>query len=137
MWQGYGSNAFPPAPAAGFGIMDALNSPAGGMRSNTGGAFGAQGRVGGSGGIFGSGSFNLDNMLGLLGTGFGIYNAFQANKLAKKQFNFTKDITNTNLNNQMQSYNTALEDRIRARTAMEGRDASEADAYLDQHRLTR
>lgn len=136
MWQGYGTNYYPPAPTAGFGIMDALNSPAGGIRGNSSGSlFGGGGQNRGGFGL--GGGFNLDGILGALGTGFGMYNAFQANKLAKKQFNFTKDITNTNLNNQMKSYNTALEDRIRSRTAMEGRDAQDAEAYLNEHRLTR
>lgn len=35
-------------------------------------------------------------------------------KLAEDQFDFTKKIATTNLNNQVKSYNTALEDRIRS-----------------------
>lgn len=66
-----------------------------------------------------------------------IWGAFQANRLARDQFNFTRDVTNTNLNNQVQSYNTALSDRIRARTATEGGTQADVDAYLAQNRLTR
>ena len=66
-----------------------------------------------------------------------IYGALQANKLAKNQFSFAKDGTNTNLNNQIKSYNTALEDRARSRAVAENRDQSTADAYIAANRLTR
>lgn len=66
-----------------------------------------------------------------------IYGALQANKLAKNQFSFAKDVTNTNLNNQIKSYNTALEDRARSRAVAENRDQSTADAYIAANRLTR
>lgn len=67
----------------------------------------------------------------------GLWNAWQANKLAKQSFNFTKEITNTNLNNQIKSYNTTLEDRTRARGAMEGQDQATMQSYLDKNLLTR
>lgn len=75
--------------------------------------------------------------LGALGSLAGIYGGFQANKLAKDQLNFTKSITNTNLNNQIKSYNTALEDRARSRATAENRDQSSADAYIAANKLTR
>ena len=65
-----------------------------------------------------------------------IYLGFQANKLAKKDFNFQVGAYNNNLQNTTQSYNTALEDRIRARHNTEGRSASDTTAYLDKNRLT-
>lgn len=67
----------------------------------------------------------------------GIWGSHQANKLAKDQFKFTKDITNTNLANQIQSYNTALSDRSNTRAVMEGRDQASAQAYVDQNKLRR
>jgi len=75
--------------------------------------------------------------LGALGSLSNIYGGFQANKLAKDQLSFTKDITNTNLNNQIQSYNTALEDRARSRAAAENRSQSSADEYIQQNKLSR
>jgi len=75
--------------------------------------------------------------LGGIATIGGLYNAFQQNKLAQKQFKHTRDVTNTNLTNQIQSYNTALEDRSRNRAHMEGRTQESADAYVEQHRARR
>jgi hypothetical protein len=63
--------------------------------------------------------------------------AFQSAKLAKKQFKFTKDITNTNLRNQIQSYNTALTDRITSRAHTQGMSKDEAQSYLSAHSLRR
>ena len=40
------------------------------------------------------------------------------------------------MNNTIKTYNTALEDRIRARYAMEGR-SDQADAYIDENKLSR
>lgn len=75
--------------------------------------------------------------LGALGSLANIYSGFQANKLAKDQLNFAKSVTNTNLNNQIKSYNTALEDRARSRAVAENRDQSTADAYIAANKLTR
>lgn len=75
--------------------------------------------------------------LGALGSLADIYSGFQANKLAKDQLSFTKNITNTNLNNQIKSYNTALEDRARSRATAENRDQSTADEYIAANRLSR
>ena len=75
--------------------------------------------------------------LSAIGTLGNLWGAWQANRLARDQFNFTKNVTNTNLNNQIQSYNTALEDRARARGAMEGQTTAEIQAYIDKNRLNR
>lgn len=73
--------------------------------------------------------------LGAIQTLGSLWNSFQQHKLAKQSFQFQKDAFNTNLQNQEQSYNTALEDRIRSRYVNEGRSQSEADAYLKDHSL--
>ena len=80
--------------------------------------------------------------LGGLQTIGNLWNAFQMSKLAKDQFAYTKDVTETNLANQIQSYNTTLEDRIRSRAAFEnghngGMRRSEVGGYLEEHKLTR
>lgn len=75
--------------------------------------------------------------LGALGSLANIYGGFQANKLAKDQLNFTKSVTNTNLNNQIKSYNTALEDRARSRATAENRSQSSADEYIEKNKLSR
>lgn len=63
-----------------------------------------------------------------------IWNSFQQMKLAKKTFKFQKNAFKTNLANSTKVYNTALEDRIRARFATEGRP-DEADAQIARQRL--
>lgn len=67
----------------------------------------------------------------------GLLQSQKAFKLAKDQFKFTKDVTNTNLNNSIKSYNTSLEDRLNARGFVEGRDTGETAAEIERKRLTR
>lgn len=64
-----------------------------------------------------------------------LWNSYQSHKLAKEQMAFAREQWSTNLANQTQTYNTALEDRIRARHNTEGRDARETDAYIEEHSL--
>ena len=75
-------------------------------------------------------------LLGGLGAIGNFWTAFQAQKQAKEQFNFQKGITNTNLANQIQSYNTTLSDKINSRIAQEGGDPSEAKTYIENNKLT-
>lgn len=72
-----------------------------------------------------------------LGSLAGLWQAGQQNKMAKEQFSFQKNMANTNLNNQMKSYNTALEDRMTTRGAMEGRDAAYTASEIDRRKLAR
>lgn len=72
-----------------------------------------------------------------LGSLAGLWQANTQNKMAKDQFSFQKNMANTNLNNQMQSYNTALEDRMTTRGAMEGRDAAYTASEIDRRKLAR
>ena len=100
----------------------------------------------GTGGVNG-GFFNPNNtnfgwnantlnfgMQGLMGLG-NLWGAWQSNKLARDQLNFTKDFANRNLANQTKAYNTALEDRGRTRAFVEGQTSAEAQAYIDRNRL--
>lgn len=100
----------------------------------TGQGMNGQWGMGGEGGLgFNMGTGRL--LLGGLNTIGNLWMAWQANKLAKQQFNFQKDITNTNLANQIQSYNTTLDDKIRSRAVTEGQTPEQAQAYMDQHKL--
>lgn len=95
-----------------------------------------QGLVGQDSGL----GFNMDTLklgFGALGALGSIYNGFNANKLANKQYKLAKEMANANLTNQIKSYNTALEDRIRSRYGVEGRSQEEADAYISANKLTR
>ena len=74
-------------------------------------------------------------VLGGIGTIGNLWSAWQAQKLAKEQFNYQKDITDTNLANQIQSYNTALSDRINSRGFMQGDSQSTIDQYIEENSL--
>lgn len=97
--------------------------------------------MGGAGSPSGSGfqlGWNMPTLqMGLQGLNSigNIWGAWQSNKLARDQLNFTKRIANANLNNQISAYNTALEDRARARAAVEGQSSAEEQAYIDKNRL--
>jgi len=90
------------------------------------------------GGLFGGGASGGGGLGGLLGGASDILGGllgFGQNKLAKKTFNFQKDAFNANLANQVQSYNTSLEDRVRARHNTEGRTGAFTESYLGRNRL--
>lgn len=70
-----------------------------------------------------------------LGSLFQAWNGMQTLGLAKDQFNFQKNAFNTNLANQRQTYNTALEDRIRGRTSDYAGKEQDVQSYLNQNRL--
>lgn len=70
-----------------------------------------------------------------IGTIGNLWGASKQLGLAKKTFNFQKDFANTNLANQISSYNTSLADRARARYAFEGRSQEDAQSYIDENRL--
>lgn len=73
--------------------------------------------------------------LGALNTGFNIYGGLKQLGLAQDQFNFTKNAFNTNLANSIKSYNNALEDKARSRYAYMTGDASNANDYIEKHKL--
>lgn len=86
----------------------------------------------------GDGSFNTNN-IGLVFGGINmlgnLWNSYQQHKIAKEQLALARETFQTNLKNNTQTYNTALEDRIRARHFTEGKSASETDAYLNENKL--
>lgn len=72
--------------------------------------------------------------LGAVQTLGSLWNSVQQNKMAKKSFALQEESYRSNLGDQRQSYNTALEDRINARYATEGR-SGEAAGYIEKNKL--
>ena len=127
------------APPASFGMTMAptgsgIRGPGGAIAMPPTGAGAAGGQQQGFFGRMGGmeGFASLAQGLASLGQ---IYGAFQGVKLAKEQLGLQREAYQTNLANQRQSYNTALEDRINTRHVMEGRGAGETEAYLAKNRL--
>jgi hypothetical protein len=117
-----------------IGTMDSasVGMPSGSLAMPGGPAMGQSGSF-----MKGFGTDDARLVLGGLQTIGNLWGAWQAMKLAKEQFKFTKEVTNTNLNNQIKTYNTALGDRSRSRAAVEGQSQATAQAYVDQNKLTR
>lgn len=100
--------------------------------ANVGGQLGNQGGSG-FGLNLGTAGLALNGLSALSGL-FQSQNAFN---LAKDQFKLQKDVTNTNLNNSIKSYNTTLADRLNSRAATENRTAESAAEQIERNRLTR
>ena len=67
-----------------------------------------------------------------------LWGAYQGNKMARKQLALSTDAYNTNLTNQIKSYNTQLEDRVRGRhSPTNAAGQAEASKYIDENKLTR
>lgn len=79
------------------------------------------------------GTANL--LLSGIGTLGSLWNAWQQNKLAKEQFAFSKGITNTNLANQIKSYNTTLNDKIVSRGFTQGDSPETTSTYIQENSL--
>lgn len=83
--------------------------------------------------------------MGTLNTGFkglatlgNLWGAYQGNKLARKQLALSTDAYNTNLTNQIKSYNTQLEDRIRGRhSPTNAVGQAEATKQIEANKLVR
>jgi hypothetical protein len=119
------------APVAGdYSSLSALAAPA--LGGAGGGAGGAAGGLGGMG-TLGKVGVGLQALQSLAGMWMGMKQL----SLAKKQFRFQKDITNTNLANQIKSYNTALSDRARSRGFTEGQSQSQIDGYVRDNSMSR
>lgn len=94
---------------------------------------------GGGGGMFGGGGGGggLGAVLGIVQTLGSLWSSFQQHKIAKEQLKLARESWEANLGNQTQTYNTALEDRIRTRHHFEGHANHEqmSDQYLAEHKL--
>ena len=134
--------AMPGADALGFGSE--VNPATLGTSISTSGVPSSMGTpadtpdVAKTGGLWGEGGFSLDKVgtiidgLGSLGS---LWSGIQANKMAAEGLAFQKKSYKQNYTNQLKSYNTALEDRTRARFAQEGRSAAEEHAYVRKNKL--
>ncbi len=94
-----------------------------------------------SGGSFfknSDGSFNSNN-IGMIFGGLqslgSLWNSYQQQKIAKEQIGLQREAFRTNLANNTQTYNTALEDRIRARASYSGQSEADTQSYLDKNKL--
>lgn len=65
----------------------------------------------------------------------GVWNGYNQNKMAKKQFNFQKDVWNQQWGASKQQYNTGLEDRQRARVASNPNAYQSVSSYMDKYGL--
>lgn len=113
--------------------VDAYNRIAGLTDLGGGGLFGGGGALG-----TGMNGFQLGNLaLSGIGTIGGLIGSLGSLSLAKKQFNLQKSFGETNLNNQITAYNTALDDKARSRAVVEGQSDAERDAYIEANKATR
>lgn len=111
-----------PSVIPGMGGAGSFGAPAGGVVPNQGLGFNVP---------------TAQLALSGLSTIGNLWAAWQQAKLAKKQFNYTKDITETNLGNQIKTYNTTLADRVASRAKVEGMSSEQAQSYLDANKLNR
>lgn len=95
----------------------------------------------GNSGTTGGGGFGLDSLGGIVGVADilsslgGLYMNYRNMKLAKDSLKFKKEFATKQLNNQVQSYNTNLNDRISSRFFTEGKTQSAADEFVEKHSL--
>lgn len=139
--NGFFNNQYmgPAAPSSGGGgWFSSLFGGGGGNRTDSQFAIPGMGGASGSNAATGLGMNLGTAQLGIGGLGAlaGLWNGMQARELASKQFDFTKRTTETNLANQLQTYNTALADRARSRGVVEGQSQAQVDDYLARNRLT-
>lgn len=86
---------------------------------------------------FGLNMNTFGNVMGGLSSLGQLWQGYQANKLAKDQWRTQKSVLNTNMMNQIQSYNNSLRDRLDTRAKMEGRDQESADREFEERQVRR
>lgn len=124
------------APLSNMGLR--MNSQAGfpstqGGMGNGMGGFGATPLAGsGFGFNMGTAQLGLDG-LKTIGNLFG---AYQANKLAKEQFDFSKKFAQKNLTNQTQSYNDRMADTLNARGFTAGTSKETTASEIERRKLS-
>lgn len=73
--------------------------------------------------------------LGGLSTLSNLYGGLKSLNLAQSQFDFQKQLSQKNLANSTQSYNTALTDKATARGVTEGQSAGTVQDYINKNKL--
>ncbi|AMD43404.1 hypothetical protein ZC03_017 [Pseudomonas phage ZC03] len=86
---------------------------------------------------FGLNLNTFNNVMGGLSSLAQLWQGYQASKLAKDQWRTQKSVLNTNMMNQIQSYNNSLRDRLDSRAKMEGRDQASADRQFEERKARR
>lgn len=86
---------------------------------------------------FGLNMNTFGNVMGGLSSLGQLWQGYQANRLAKDQWRTQKSVLNTNMMNQIQSYNNSLRDRLDTRAKMEGRDQESADREYEERQARR
>lgn len=124
-----------------FGAQDSLAQPLNANGYNfggqqTGATFNPTAAGAGNSG-FGLNMGTAGLALGGLQSLNGLIQGNKAFSLAKDQFKYQKNVTDTNLNNSIKSYNTTLEDRLTARGVAQGDDAATVQANIEKNRLSR
>ena len=64
-----------------------------------------------------------------------LWTSWNAIDLAKKNYNMQHNLSQANLDNQVQTTNNALEDKINSRYVTEGKSSADASNYLSSHEL--
>lgn len=83
------------------------------------------------------GGSKLNGALNGLQTIGQLWGAYQTNKMARKQLSFAKDAFETNVGNQIKTYNTSLSDRAHAREGLSGNSPEQVRAYIESNKLVR
>ena len=118
--QTFGPQVMDPMQPVGLQSLGMTNLP--GLDKGSSGWFGIDGL-----------GKNLDTLkvgIGGLMTVGDIWNASQQNKLARDSFNHQKGILDTNVANQIKSFNLSLDDKMRSRAIVEGMSDADRDAHI-------
>ena len=86
---------------------------------------------------FGFNANTFGNVMGGLNSLGQLWGSWQAQKLAKDQWKTQKNVLNTNMMNQIQSYNNQLRDKLDTRAHMEGRSQESADQQYEERKARR
>ncbi len=88
-------------------------------------------------GWLGNNAQGIGSLLQGIGALGSLYGTSKQLGLAQDQFNFQKEAYKTNLANQIASYNTNLEDKIRGRYSTADQSEAQVQDYLNKNRLTK